>query len=521
MNKRKTFTIISLTTLALAVIATAVTFAWFSWSTTSENETKIVTSMGAAKVFFDGGNNITGVKLKPTADKSNGIVKNITVKTNKDTAYKISFNLYLDIISLDNGLKHTSFRYQLYKGNTVVKEGNFSNPSTVECTTNSTNHIVLVNDETITTTKQEYKLYIWIDGTVDNPETMENKNFNFTLHADGQNAVIGETLVEHINNLYNPNYTTVNTDITYNMDTTNYLMNDRLGTMSVGANDGNIRYYGTPNNYIDIGDTEINSKGEEVPTLYRIIGLFKDIELTDGTKKDLIKVIRASSIGNYSWDQSPEDINGGSGINEWTQADLMKLLNPGYQEEIVGGSLYWNSGSGTCYGEDVVTCDFTSIGLNATARNKIQTVKWHLGGWNDYDVRVDILYNNEKKGTINENPNDEVVRKKQWIGEVALPYTSDHGYSYDLDKCKEVLRDYDYELCDGSWLESLMAILGWEHWFLTTNFSSSEYVWTTLEEYYAYYYARYEGGVLPTFYLKSDLGIVSGDGSKGNPYVVG
>ena len=48
------------------------------------------------------------------------------------------------------------------------------------------------------------------------------------------------------------------------------------------------------------------------------------------------------------------------GINEWSHADLMKLLNPGYDNEEVGGSLYWNSNSGTCYGYDETgSCQIT------------------------------------------------------------------------------------------------------------------------------------------------------------------
>ncbi len=100
---------------------------------------------------------------------------------------------------------------------------------------------------------------------------------------------------------------------------------------------GNVRYIGKdPNNYVDVdGD------------IWRIIGTMKDIDDGTGNKEDRVKLIRASSIGSYSWDTSESSVNSGYGVNEWSQADLMKLLNPDYESETVGGSLYWNNKSGT------------------------------------------------------------------------------------------------------------------------------------------------------------------------------
>lgn len=46
--------------------------------------------------------------------------------------------MYLDIVSIDTGLKDVSFKYEFYKGETKVKEGNFtdtylnSNTTTME-----------------------------------------------------------------------------------------------------------------------------------------------------------------------------------------------------------------------------------------------------------------------------------------------------------------------------------------------------------------------------------------------------
>ena len=62
-----------------------------------------------------------------------------------------------------------------------------------------------------------------------------------------------------------------------------------------------------------------------------------------GKQESLVKMVRAESIGDYSWDSSVSGINSGFGINEWSEADLMKLLNP-YTvysgTPTIGGSLY-------------------------------------------------------------------------------------------------------------------------------------------------------------------------------------
>ncbi|MGN1342215.1 MAG: hypothetical protein ACI4VL_03185, partial [Bacilli bacterium] len=148
-----------------------------------------------------------------------------------------------------------------------------------------------------------------------------------------------KNLVKRIEYLYNSATKTevTNNSITYNYATSVNLMEDTLG---------NIRYYGiSPYNYVYFN---CETYPETNCELWRIIGI------VDGK----VKLIRNESIGGYSWDTSASDINSGYGINEWSQADLMKLLNPGYESNTdldssdtsitVNNSLYYNSGSGTC-----------------------------------------------------------------------------------------------------------------------------------------------------------------------------
>ena len=95
-----------------------------------------------------------------------------------------------------------------------------------------------------------------------------------------------------------------------------------------------------------------------------------------------VKLVRNESIGSYSWDTSASNVNGGYGVNEWSQADTMKLLNPGYESESVGGSLYWDNKSGMCY-DDMENassnCNFTSIGIKDGMKKLIGDAVWNTG----------------------------------------------------------------------------------------------------------------------------------------------
>ena len=263
-NKAKIFMVLSLIILIITIIVSS-TYAYYIWTTSDSEVTKIVAGVGSATVTFDGGSDINA-SLRPVSDKSKGIIKAIKVKA--DTT-GLTFNMYLDITSIATELKDISFRYELYKSTTKVKEGNFSdtylNSNTTTCSKNNTKHITLLSNESISTSNTTYTLYIWIDGAnYENPSTMMNKTFSFKLHADGEGAVLYKpTAAETITELYtNASKTTVtNNEITYNTAESVSLMNDRLGGTTEDLNGGNIRYYGkSPNNYIyfNCSDLAIN-----------------------------------------------------------------------------------------------------------------------------------------------------------------------------------------------------------------------------------------------------------------------
>lgn len=205
-SKNKKFMIFGIIILVIAVVSS--TLAYYIWS--SGEQIKISTIVGGAYVYFDGGSSIENATLRPVADKSKGITKNISMRAD---ATGVTANVYLDLVTLPDNLKDVSFRYAIYNGSTLAKEGNFSSTSlsssTSTCTANSTTHITLLSNVSVPTTKRTYTLYIWIDGAnYTNPKSMMNQTFSFKLHADGTGAILNNEyeLTNSDGNTYTPTY---------------------------------------------------------------------------------------------------------------------------------------------------------------------------------------------------------------------------------------------------------------------------------------------------------------------------
>ena len=282
----------------------------------------------------------------------------------------------------------------------------------------------------------------------------------------------------------------------------------------------NVRYIGAnPNNYVYFNCSDYNNQSDSTCEKWRIIGVFNNVTKSDGIKENLVKIIRDESIGRYSWDSSDSSVNNGYGLNDWTDADVMKLLNPGYDSK--GGSLYYNAKSGTCYaGSDNLTtsCSFTSTGLkNDTTRNAIEEVVWNLGGTDaDYTSTASMFYTAERGTTVYSG------RPTTWTGKIGLMYPSDYGYATsggttkDRAAClaKELWNWSDFSDCKGN------------DYLFDTNISS----WTLTPYsdivHYAFLFSGSVYGtpvnalnaVRPTLFLKSSISVVDGNGTSTSPY---
>ena len=178
-NNKRIYLIIGVITITMLIMG--VTTAWFTWNSTTNTDVSF--NVEGLDITYTGNANVLNKKLYPTASMTNtdNVIHKFSLVTtsNIDIYTKIS----LDIIKLDDNLKDASFRWNLYKEDTSIASGNFSNATVGS-------DVLLTQTEMITTTPTNYTLYIWIDGeNYNNPLAMGGKEFNFKLKLEaGQQA---------------------------------------------------------------------------------------------------------------------------------------------------------------------------------------------------------------------------------------------------------------------------------------------------------------------------------------------
>ena len=266
------------------------------------------------------------------------------------------------------------------------------------------------------------------------------------------------------------------------------------------TDDNNLRYIGAnPNNYVTFNNE-----------LWRIIGVFNNIDNGSGTKETRIKLIRDESIGKYSWDNKDSP-----GSNDWTDSTLKEVLNNGP---------YWNRTSGNCpSGENGATtsCDFSANGLTEEAKSMISDAVWNLGGSStDNDVTASMFYERERGTTVYSG------HAETWTGKIGLMYASDYGYATSggstigRETCLNTVL-YNWrnlsECPNNDWLYNSSNT----QWTLTPDASHSYRVFRVeSREFVSSNNLYYTDGVSPALYLNSNVKIVSGEGTESNPFVL-
>ena len=502
MKKSKLFMIISLGVLVVCIIGS--TYALYSMVLSKNVGVNTTTHGLAYYINYVKGTDITSSTLSPSTSYEGGASSNIEF-WKKDDSYDIYGKIDLTVNTIGTNLKNSAaLKYA------VVNNGNVLKLGTLKGTAAGTT-ITILKNLYLEDTKQIYTVYVWLDN---NEELGNISNESLSVSVDCTASLQREpTAADTIINLYtNASKTTVtNNSITYNTAPSVSLMNDRLGGTTTDLDGGNIRYYGAnPNNYIYFNCSDYSNQTSSTCETWRIIGVFNG----------KLKIIRNTSIGNYSWDNKNTSTGAESanGKNDWTTARLMKLLNPSdyyatdSNDNGLGQSLYYNSASGKCYSghnNATVDCNFTSTGIkNDTTRNLISEETWNIGGWNSYSVYSNQIYEYERGTTVYSG------RPTTWTGKIGLMYPSDYGYAADLSQCTKQLSSYDSTCTSNDWL------------------FNSAYQWT-LPPYSRYAYAVFAvassgslnyyhvsntHGVRPVLYLASDLAMESGDGTSGSPY---
>ena len=228
------------------------------------------------------------------------------------------------------------------------------------------------------------------------------------------------------------------------------------------AGDNSYRYAGAnPNNYVCFGSDEATCSADN---LYRIIGIFDN----------QIKLIKNTSLGNYYWSGSSSNQS-----NTWSSS----TLNTG----TLNGT-YLN-------------------GLGTTWSDMIETTTWKVGGMTYNTTYTVKQYYVRELGSSSSNTT--------YSAKIGLMYVTDYGYASTPTNWSMSL--YNYGLTANilnNWL-----YFGNNEWTITryTNNLDSVFRITNLGI-VGTITLEYSWNVRPTFYLKSNVVITSGDGTSTNPY---
>ena len=516
MEKNKKLIVLGVLTLIL--IISGITYAILTWTSSRVN---IGLTSNCFTIDYTKGNDIANASIK--ALNESDLIRNgkFTIKEGialtyanigiKSTCTIEGYgSLYLNVTTLSSafstGNSKGALKYAVLDNTSTTStvtvasllNQKFNIVSTGSIT--STGKITLLTKQLSNTKVNKYLIVIYADVSKIANDAMD-ASFNGTVSADANQGEL-PTLAKLIaNNTFKSTGTVTNNSITYQYDTAHNLMKD---------NAGNIRYYGaSPNNYIYFNCSDYSNQSSSTCETWRIIGVI------DGK----VKLIRGSQIGKYSWDN--KDTTTGAetdkGKNDWSDARLMKLLNPGYESETTGGSLYYNAKSGNCYSGSnnaTTTCDFTSTGIkNAKTRNLISDTTYYLGGWNSNSVYPNQIYEYERGTTVYSG------RPTTWTGKIALPYPSDYGYAADLGKClnKQLSAYQDSTCTSNNWMKTIIATAVW---LLTPSSGGAYYAWFVYSagsvSSYDRAYVAY--GVAPSLSLNSELAVKAGTGSSLEPY---
>jgi len=256
--------------------------------------------------------------------------------------------------------------------------------------------------------------------------------------------------------------------------------------------DQNIRYYGSnPNNYVKFNNE-----------LWRIIGVFGNN----------VKLVRKDRLGKLSWDSSESSVNGGWGVNEWSQSALKNYLN----------TMYYGGTSVTCYNgqnKKEVTCPANK--LDNTSKSLIDNYTWNTGAI-EWGKASDTLafYKDERGNLTGLINNDTVERTTTWPGYIGLPYATDWAYASGNDICEVNMHSKDssnkYICLNDNWMSK-----GEEYWTLSPRASNVNGIWMVSNFVSVWANSASSPYALhPSIYLKNNVQIISGTGTSSDPYIL-
>ena len=284
-------------------------------------------------------------------------------------------------------------------------------------------------------------------------------------------------------------------------------------------------YYTNSHEYRYIG-AEVNNYVKFNNDLYRIIGVF-DSNSHGVSGTELVKLIRARSLGGYSWGAHNTDNSAGTkseNANDWTgksttsPANLNVLFNEYFYNKTDTSSTYGDCANWTYFssGNDYKTKDCSDIvnyGIDSSLRGYIETATWYLyGSGTDQSKQNWYLCERGGNSCTSSGPStgDTSVTSK-----IGLMYLSDYLYASGYYASTNTTTQSTKYFGNKNWLYKDTE---WTITPFASNAYSVWYVWrgdiNRSDSFFPY-------GSRPTFYLKSSVYVTGGNGSFDDPYTLG
>ena len=474
---RKVYKIILMVISILLIGSIIIGTSYSMWVKTAIQKEQNIVNSSCFDIEFTESSDINLTNAIPISDEA-GLKKKPYTFTLKNTCNMNSkVSIALDVLSTST-MSSSAIKTSLTKGNksgTPTLLTSLDKKADVDIS-GAKEAYILGTDIIGANKSKSYSLYLWMDESVTVAEA--SKSFS-------SKVVIVNTATEEevpLEKLVNEVTTLAATD------TTNFATDDP---------DNNIRYIGAnPNNYVYFNCSDYSNQSDSTCEKWRIIGVFKNMTKEDGSKEDLVKIIRDDSLGNIAWDSN--------NVNDWSTASLQTTLN------------------GTYYNGTYATGAFK----NDSTRNAIESVVWNLGGTANYTTSSNGLashwYGYERGTTVYTD------RPTTWTGKIALMYPSDYGYATaggtttNRESClAKELYNWDGSGVSDCKNNDYLFKSSYSQWTLAPDSSNSRTAFRVSTR----GYVRSNNlvgsafAVRPVAYLKSSISLSSvGDGSSTSPY---
>ena len=330
--------------------------------------------------------------------------------------------------------------------------------------------------------------------------------YNFKVYAVDTNGISSNVYTLSVATssvLYLADYIK-NTVYTGNDGENGLYYHDGVGTYtnaSQEAGDNSYRYAGAnPNNYVCFGSDESTCQNDN---LYRIIGVFGD----------QVKLIK------YEYATTTQLGTNGAYFNTWTGTGWSTIYYKGTTSTSSIGVYYWNNSinNNTWSQSSLNTVNLNTNyinylnSINSKWTEMIETTNWKVGG-NTYQNIRDVTVKNTY---INEifNP----VANTTYSAKIGLMYVSDYGYAAGPNAWAIALSVYNNSTAtSNNWM-----YMGLYDWTITRRSDTTNFAYfVDLTGYVLGSAVDGYSGVRPSFYLKSNVALTSGNGSQYFPFRV-